>query len=120
MADAHISSADALVRKVLTDEHADLVREAVAFLCHQIMEAEVTAQIGAGLGERAPAERATQRCSYVKVDSEESGTRRETPTSGERRRRNTRFARWRLRQRSASRRLFPSASLRARYAWAGG
>ena len=49
MADTHNLSADELVRKVLTDEHADLVREAVAFLCHQIMEAEVTAQIGAGL-----------------------------------------------------------------------
>ena len=58
MADPHNVSSDALVRKVLTDDHADLVREAVSFLCHQIMEAEVSAQIGAGLGERAPAERA--------------------------------------------------------------
>jgi putative transposase len=64
MADPHNLSADALVRKVLTDEHADLIREAVGFLCHQIMEAEVTAQIGAGLGERAPAERATHRNGY--------------------------------------------------------
>jgi hypothetical protein len=61
MADPHNLSADALVRKVLTDEHADLVREAVSFLCHQIMEAEVSAQIGAGLGERAPEARATHR-----------------------------------------------------------
>jgi transposase-like protein len=51
MADPHNLSADELVRKVLTDDHADLVREAVSFLCHQIMEAEVSAQIGAGLGE---------------------------------------------------------------------
>src|SRR5437899_2752568 len=43
MADPHTVSADALVRKVLTDEHADLVREAVSFLCHQIMEAEGSA-----------------------------------------------------------------------------
>jgi putative transposase len=64
MADPHNLSTDALVRKVLTDDHADLVREAVAFLCHQIMEAEVAAQIGAGLGERAPSERATQRNGY--------------------------------------------------------
>ena len=64
MADPHNLSADALVRKVLTDEHADLVREAVAFLCQQIMEAEVTAQIGAALGERAPEERVTQRNGY--------------------------------------------------------
>lgn len=64
MADPHNLSADELVRKVLTDDHADLVREAVAFVCHQIMEAEVSAQIGAGHGERAPAERATQRNGY--------------------------------------------------------
>jgi putative transposase len=64
MADAHNLSADALVRKVLTDDHADLVREAVGFLCQQIMEAEVSAQVGAGLGERAPQERATQRNGY--------------------------------------------------------
>jgi len=64
MADRDNLSADALVRKILTDEHADLVREAVSFLCHQIMESEVTAQIGAGLGERAPAERATYRNGY--------------------------------------------------------
>jgi putative transposase len=64
MADRDNLSADALVRKVLTDEHADLVREAVSFLCHQIMESEVTAQIGAGLGERAPAERTTYRNGY--------------------------------------------------------
>ncbi len=49
---------------MLTDDHADLVREAVAFLYHQIIEAEVAAQIGAGLGERAPVERTTQRNGY--------------------------------------------------------
>jgi putative transposase len=64
MADPHNLSADELVRKVLSEDHADLVREAVSFLCHQIMEAEVSAQIGAGLGERAPAERTTQRNGY--------------------------------------------------------
>lgn len=64
MTDPHNLSADALVRKVLSDDHADLIREAVGFLCHQIMEAEVCAQIGAGHGERAPGERATQRNGY--------------------------------------------------------
>jgi transposase-like protein len=66
MADPHNLSTDALVRKVLTDDHADLVREAVSFLCQQIMEAEVSAQIGAGLGERAPSDRLTQRNGYRK------------------------------------------------------
>jgi putative transposase len=64
MADPHKLSPDALVRKVLADEHADLVKEAVAFLCHEIMEAEVTAQVGAALGERAPEARTTQRNGY--------------------------------------------------------
>jgi len=64
MADPHNLSSDALVRKVLSDDHADLVREAVSFLCHQIMEAEVSAQIGAGLGERAPTERTAHRNGY--------------------------------------------------------
>lgn len=64
MADTHNLSTDALVRKVLTDDHADLVREAVSFLCRQIMEAEVSAQIGASLGERAPDGRSTHRNGY--------------------------------------------------------
>ena len=64
MADAQNLSADALVRKVLTDDHADLVREAVSFLCQQIMEAEVSAQIGASLGERAPEQRTAHRNGY--------------------------------------------------------
>src|SRR5688500_6527876 len=64
MADSHNLSADDLVRKVLTDEHADLVREADAFVCQQIMEAEVAAQVGWGPGERAPGERSTHRNGY--------------------------------------------------------
>ena len=49
---------------ISSNEQGHLVREAVSFLCHQIMEAEVAAQIGAGHGERAPAERATHRNGY--------------------------------------------------------
>lgn len=64
MADTHNLSTDAVVRKVLTEDHADLIREAVALLCHQIMEAEVTQITGAGLGERAPGERVTHRNGY--------------------------------------------------------
>jgi len=64
MADPHKLSTDALVRKLLTDEHADLIRDAVAFVCQQIMEAEVSAQVGAGLGERVPEQRVTQRNGY--------------------------------------------------------
>jgi hypothetical protein len=41
MADTPTMSAQELVRKVLSDEHADLVREGLVFLCREIMEHEV-------------------------------------------------------------------------------
>jgi transposase-like protein len=63
MADPHKLSTEALVRKVLTDDHADLIREAVGLLCREIMEVEVAAQIGAAHGERS-SERITNRNGY--------------------------------------------------------
>jgi transposase-like protein len=55
--------ADELVRKVMTDEHADLLKEALAWVCQQVMEAEVSQLAGAERGERAP-ERLTYRNGY--------------------------------------------------------
>ena len=52
-----------LADKLLQDEHADLLRESVAWMAAQLMDAEVTARIGAELGERAP-DRTTQRNGY--------------------------------------------------------
>jgi putative transposase len=52
-----------LVDKVMGSEHADVVRESVAWLVAEIMEAEVAGQIGAELGEVSP-ERVTQRNGY--------------------------------------------------------
>ncbi len=52
-----------LVDKVMSSEHADVVRDSVAWVAAEIMEAEVAAQVGAGLGEVAP-ERVTQRNGY--------------------------------------------------------
>jgi putative transposase len=49
-----------LVDKLLSSEHADVVRESVAWMVAELMDAEVTAQIGAEHGERTP-ERLTQR-----------------------------------------------------------
>jgi len=49
-----------LADKLLSDEHADVVRESVAWMVAELMEAEVTAQIGAAHGERTP-ERTAQR-----------------------------------------------------------
>ena len=41
-----------VVRKVLVDEHADVLRESVRWLVEQLMEVEVSELIGAEHGER--------------------------------------------------------------------
>lgn len=63
MADASTMSAHELVRKVLSEDHADLVREGLVFLVQQIMEHEVADKAGAGYLERTP-ERVAQRNGY--------------------------------------------------------
>ncbi|MFN2617273.1 MAG: IS256 family transposase, partial [Thermoleophilaceae bacterium] len=52
-----------VVAKTLIDEHADFLREAVALVARELMEAEITHEIGAGRGEVSP-ERATYRNGY--------------------------------------------------------
>ncbi len=53
-----------LADELMSQEYADVVRESVAWMVADLMEAEVAAQIGAALGEVAPAERTTQRNGY--------------------------------------------------------
>ena len=53
-----------VVRKVLLDEHADVLRESLDLLVQQLMELEVSELIGAELGERRPDDRATHRNGY--------------------------------------------------------
>jgi transposase-like protein len=53
-----------VVKKVLLDEHADVIREAVKAVAAEMMELEVSALIGAELGERRPEDRATHRNGY--------------------------------------------------------
>src|SRR5918911_1125260 len=53
-----------VVRKVLLDEHADVIREAVKAVAAELMELEVSELIGAELGERRPEDRATHRNGY--------------------------------------------------------
>jgi len=48
-------SLDELVRKLMGDEHADVLRETLAWFVSELMEAEVTQQVGAGLHEKSPA-----------------------------------------------------------------
>lgn len=52
-----------VVDKLMGSEHVDVVRESVAWVVGELMEAEVTAQIGAELGEVSP-ERVTHRNGY--------------------------------------------------------
>jgi putative transposase len=64
MAEGHRMTAADLVDKLLTSEHADVLRDSVAWLVTQLMEAEVCTLTGAELGERAPDRRQTQRNGY--------------------------------------------------------
>ena len=54
----------AAVEKLLSSEHADVIRESVRLVVAELMEAEVAEMIGAELGERAPERRTTQRNGY--------------------------------------------------------
>src|SRR5829696_1586277 len=64
MAGADRMTIEEVVRQVLLDEHADVIREAVKAVCAELMEVEVSAQIGAERGERRPEDRATHRNGY--------------------------------------------------------
>jgi transposase-like protein len=60
MAEDRRLTAGQVVDKVMGGEHVDVVRESVAWLVAELMDAEVSAQIGAELGEVSP-ERVTHR-----------------------------------------------------------
>src|SRR3954468_4280137 len=64
MAGADRMTIEEVVKKMLLDEHADVIREAVKAVAAEMMELEVSELIGAGRGERRPEERATQRNGY--------------------------------------------------------
>src|ERR1700754_3265487 len=53
-----------VVKRVMLDEHADVVREAVKAVAAEMMELEVSGLIGAEHGERRPGDRATHRNGY--------------------------------------------------------
>jgi transposase-like protein len=58
-----MTAADA-VDKLMASEHADVIRESVAVMVGELIEAEVAALVGAELGERAPERRTAQRNGY--------------------------------------------------------
>ena len=53
-----------VVAQVRDGRLEDFVREAVAIVARELMEAEISAEIGAGLGEVAPETRLTHRNGY--------------------------------------------------------
>ena len=63
MAESKSMTTAEVVAKTLIDEHADFVQEAVALVAAQLMEAEISGEIGAVRGEVSP-NRATHRNGY--------------------------------------------------------
>ena len=63
MAEGQSMTTAEVVAKRMLDEHADFVRGAVAVVASELMEAEISKEIGAGLGEIS-AERVTHRNGY--------------------------------------------------------
>jgi putative transposase len=63
MAERPRMTAAQVVDKLMSQEHADVLLESVAWIVRELMEAEVAAKIGAELGERSP-ERTTHRNGY--------------------------------------------------------
>src|SRR3954469_6636846 len=64
MAGADRMTIQEVVKKMLLDEHADVIREAVKAVAAEMMEVEVSELIGAERGERRPDDRATHRNGY--------------------------------------------------------
>jgi putative transposase len=64
MAEGQSMTVADVVAKAMDGRLEDFVREAVAIVARELMEAEVSAEIGAGLGEVAPETRLTHRNGY--------------------------------------------------------
>jgi putative transposase len=64
MAGADRMTIEEVVKRVLLEEQADVLRAAVEAVCAELMEIEVAQQIGAKHGERRPDDRMTHRTGY--------------------------------------------------------
>jgi putative transposase len=64
MADGQSMTRTELVRRTLLEEHGDFLKEAVALIAAELMEVEISAEIGAELREVAPEQRFTHRNGY--------------------------------------------------------
>ena len=63
MAEGQSMTTQELVAKALIEEHSDFLREAVILVARELMEAEISGEIGAGRCERSP-DRTTHRNGY--------------------------------------------------------
>jgi putative transposase len=63
MAERQRMTAEEVVAKLMSDEHADVLRESLHWMVERLMEVEVSELIGAERGERTP-DRATHRNGY--------------------------------------------------------
>jgi putative transposase len=64
MAEGHSMTVADVVAKTMDGRLEDFVREAVALVARELMEGEISGEIGAGLGEVAPETRSTHRNGY--------------------------------------------------------
>ena len=64
MAETRRMTAEEVVGYLLEGEGLDFLRESLAWVCQQLMEAEVSELVGAARGERAPEERLAHRNGY--------------------------------------------------------
>ena len=64
MAETKRMTVEQVVSYLLEGEGLDFLRESLAWVCQQLMEAEVSELVGAARGERVPEERLTQRNGY--------------------------------------------------------
>src|ERR1039458_3459873 len=63
MAEGHRMTTADVLAKVMAGEHGDFVREAVALVARELIEAAISVEVGAGLGE-VSAERTAHRNGY--------------------------------------------------------
>ena len=63
MAEDRMMTAADVVAELMGGEHGDLLRDAIALVCREVMDAEISSEVGAGHGERSP-ERVTHRNGY--------------------------------------------------------
>jgi putative transposase len=63
MAERHRMTVDEVVAKLMSEEHADFLRESLRWVVEQLMETEVSELVGAAWGERTE-DRATHRNGY--------------------------------------------------------